>query len=394
MRFNEKNIIFIVSFFIFAGYYLGLSILFNSGQSSLSRFYSVPLRILLMLLMLYYLKENRNKLWNRNFANVLLFYFTILYVIKVLYTESINAPTAHSWFEYIFYYLSYSLLPFVFFSNVDFIKYKNIIIEAIVLSGFLLGIIMMIFFKNFLGASAVGRISNLTYQTGEAIISPIAIAYSGAITVLMCVYKLIYDKNSGIKLLYIILTLIVSFVIFFLGATRGALVAVFFGLISFIYFGNMKQRMLLIALSVIATPFILYGIEATGSAIFDRTLDSISTGDSSGREILWEEAIREFIKYPIVGGRIEVSGIYPHNLIIEVLMGTGLVGFVLFMSFLIILFKKGVALIKENHEFLIVFMLFVCGLSLHFFSSSITSAITLFSALGMFNSYKIFNENT
>ena len=41
---------------------------------------------------------------------------------------------------------------------------------------------------------------------------------------------------------------------------------------------------------------------------------------------------------PVLGGSIEVSGIYPHNIILEVLMSTGIIGFMLFVYLFITAF--------------------------------------------------------
>ena len=48
-----KKIVFLVSFFTYSGYYAGLAIIFSLNLTTLSRYYSIPLRIVLALAMIY-----------------------------------------------------------------------------------------------------------------------------------------------------------------------------------------------------------------------------------------------------------------------------------------------------------------------------------------------------
>ena len=390
MKSNKIDIliIFIVSFFLYSGYYVGLMFFYNARIPEISRLYSIPLRLVLFVLMTYYVIKNFARLQNNKAVYLLLSLFSFLYIVKVIYTASIGASTAKSWYEYIFFYLSYALMPFLFYSAVNFIRYKSIILNALIFSGFLLGIYTIYTFGAVLSSGGVGRLSMLTYETGEAVISPLALAYSGAITILLSVYRIMYEKARGIKLLYYIVTIILSFTMFFLGATRGALLVVLLGSLAFVYFGNLKRKLIFIVLFVIAIPFIIYGVELTGSAIFDRATSTIETGDASGRELLWAEAYQEFTEYPILGGRIEVSGVYPHNIFLEILMATGIVGFLLFVPILIILFRGGYLLLNNSkiHFYFIPMLIFIWGISQHMVTGALWSAITLFTSLGMFNS--------
>lgn len=379
----ENKIIYIISFFLFSGYYVGLSMLFATGNSELSRYYSIPLRVILCILMLYFIKNNYTKI--RRGATSLVLLFSLLYVLKVLYTEGLGWEMRNHWLEYIFYYTSFCLLPFTFYSLVDFKKHINTILSALIFSGFLLGGLSLFVFKDVLQSGGIGRISQLTYETGEAVISPLALAYSGALTIILCLYKLIYENITKKEKTYLLVTIILSFILFFLGSTRGALLAVLLCLLSFLYFGNLRNKLRFTFLFILGIPLVIYGVEATGSAIFKRSQATLETGDSSGREPLWNAAIDEFISNPILGGRIEVSNIYPHNIFLEVLMATGIIGFILFMIFLLKSFKKGFNAAKINRIYTIPFFIFICAISQHMFTGALWGAIMLFAALGMMN---------
>lgn len=144
--------------------------------------------------------------------------------------------------------------------------------------------------------------------------------------------------------------------------------------------------MYLILLVLISTPLFIYLINFTGSSIIKRTSSTLETGDASGRLQLWDEAFREFLANPLIGGRIEVSGIYPHNIFLEIAMATGIIGLFLFLIILLKSIKSGREKIKISPMFMIPFLIFICGLAQHFFSGALWGAIMLFSGLGLLNS--------
>lgn len=60
---NTKLEIFLVvfmTFFIFAGYYVGLTLILATGNVQYSRYYSVPLRILQFLIAIIYILNYKN----------------------------------------------------------------------------------------------------------------------------------------------------------------------------------------------------------------------------------------------------------------------------------------------------------------------------------------------
>lgn len=382
----ERHIVYSVSFFLFSGYYLGLSLFFISGYQAFSRFYSIPLRAILSALMLYYIFRNISLLRRSSVICYLLLCFSIVYIVKILHSEASNVFLGRDWYEYIFYYLSFSVLPFLFYSSVDFVKYHKYMLSAFMLSGLLLGIISVVAFWDVILSGGVSRISMLTYETGESVISPLALAYSGAITILICLYQLVFQKVSKLHFFYIVLTFLISIVIFLLGATRGALLALVLGCVSLLYFASFNKKIIFSIILMLCIPIIKVGINLTGSGIVDRTVSTVETGETSGRDRHWANAFSEFASHPFIGGRIEIGGIYPHNIFLEVLMATGAIGMVLFIVITASSLFNGIKKVKSNRLFLISFIVFICGVSQHMVTGSLWGAITLFSSLGMFNS--------
>lgn len=381
---TSKNIVSFVSFFLYAGYYIGILLLFIFKAGSLSRFYSIPLRLLLCLLMILFIKENFNKLKNNSIVLALLVAFSFLYFFKILYTANMGWVTSVNWLNRTFFYLSYCFFPFVFFSTVNVKLYHKQIVNALILSGFILSLLSIYYFSNQILSGSIGRIGS-NKDTDESTISPLALAYSSVLTIAMCVYKLLFDTPKLRGKIYLCFVVLTSIVLFLIGSTRGALVAVMFCVLAFIYFGDAKRKLVSIFLVLISTPLVGWAIEFTGSSILDRTTKAVEEGDTSGREGLWNDAIQEFLNNPILGGRVEVSGIYPHNIFLEISMATGMIGLLIFICFLFSILYKTVKYTKLNKEYIIPILIFTCGIALHNFSGSLYASIVVFSSLGMMN---------
>jgi hypothetical protein len=384
---SEKKWVYVLSFFSFAGYYLGLALILSFGYLEFSRYYSIPLRISLMIIMLMLILKNIHR-GVKQFSEIypaLLVIFSMLYIIKVIISEANYSKfLSRSWYEYIFYFISYSLLPFITFSSINFEKYKKTILNAFIFCGFVLSVLSLYLYRNIL-TMGLGRISMIKYEFPKMeTLSPLTLSYCGVLTIVLCVYKLIYQKTNGFKQkAYFYITIILSFVIFFLGASRGSLVALLLSFTFLIYHASTRNRSRILILCVVALPLIMYGVEATGSAIFIRTEELIETGEAGGRLELWSKAFEEFKNNPILGGRIEVSGIYPHNIFLEILMATGIIGFTLFSIVFIKSVKKGLNLIKKDKYYMFPFLILITGITLNMFSGSVYDAILLFISMGM-----------
>jgi len=383
----EKLTVSLVSFFLYPGYYFGLSFLYLYGLSDKSLlYYTLPLRLFLSGLMMFYIVRNFHLIAWSKLRTLSLIAFSYIYIAKIIYSDSGGWSMSKNWYEFIAYYVVYFLIPFFFFSSISFPKHKQTILNMILFSGLLLGLVSVYVFSEVLASGSVVRVSRWTFESKESVISPLSLAYSGALTLMLCVYKLIYERHSAFVKSYIALVMVLSLLLFYLGATRGALLAILLSLSAFFYFGTMRHKMKFIVALVILAPVILYGAERTGSAVFNRAKKTVDDGHTSGRDPLWNAAFEEFYLNPVVGGRIEVSNVYPHNLILELLMGTGIVGTFIFLLFLLTNVKRGGALASEDTIYLVPLLIFICSFSQHMVSFSIYGAMMLSQPLGMFSS--------
>ncbi|SMG20144.1 O-antigen ligase family protein [Arenibacter troitsensis] len=381
-----KRLIFIIAFFVYSGFYAGLAILLSFNLSGVSRLYSVPTRVLIAFLMLIVIHQSRNRLIkNNNYHYLVLFtVFWVFYLIKTLYTEyfSKGYELGKTWYEYPMYALIYVVIPFLAFYTIDIEKYKKTIINGFISSGFLLGIASITLYGKYL-MQGIGRLSMVRYQSNEEVLNPLILSYAGVLTIVLCIYKLMnLKRNNKFQIIYLSTNIVLSFIMFLLGSSRGSLIAIMLTIPIFISFSALKQKVKFITLSILSIPVIIWAMEASGSSLFERMGNTVED-KGGGRESLWKDAFAHFLDNPIFGGKIEIGGIYPHNFLLEIVMATGIIGLMLISP----IFIKGIILIKnhtkKNKSYLFVLLLLIIGLIQHLFTGSIYMAILLFVPLGM-----------
>ena len=381
-----KKLVYILSFFTFSGFYAGLAFIYSLNLSEFSRFYTVPLRVLLAIIMISIISKNRKKIaQKKNNKYLMLFlFFWIMYILKVLYTEADLSIKllGKLWYEYILYAIIYVIIPFLTFYLLDFKKYKNQILEGFIFSGFVLGAVSLFLYGKYL-ISGVGRLNNVRYITGEEVLSPLALSYSGVLTIVLCIYKLLIDKNTTKKyFFYLFLTITLSFLMFLLGSSRGSVIALLLTIPLFIGYSPLKQKIKFITTFLISIPFIFWAMEISGSSLFNR-IENTTKDDGGGRGSLWTKALDHFLEYPLLGGHIEINGIYPHNFVIEILMATGVIGLVTITPVVYKGFKLGFILSKKDKTHLFVLLILIVGFAQHLFSGGIYTSIALFTPLGI-----------
>lgn len=384
-----NKIIYILSFFLFSGYYIGLEIIISLGRTDISRFYSIPIRIIQFLGMFYLIYRGIKKGLKID-SIFFIISFCILYFLKVFYTENTpiegnEQPLKNNWAEYIFYYFVATFLPILAFASFNFKEYSKYVINGIIFSSFIFALVSIYIYYDAIG-SGVGRISLLVYEdpSQESTISPLALSYGSGLGISLCLYSLFFEKKSFWNRIYLFAVIGVSLVIFFMGSSRGALVAILLSVVCLFLFSNYKNKIIAAIFIFVSIPLSFILSEKIGSNLFERTDDALSSGDTSGRNELWQDALNQFANSPIFGGRIEVSGIYPHNMFLEVMMATGIVGIILFcIPFFKCLFN-GIKFSNEDKIYLIPLIIFINGFSQNMFSGAIYNMTLLSVGYGIF----------
>lgn len=179
------------------------------------------------------------------------------------------------------------------------------------------------------------------------------------------------------KKMMFILIMIISFMVLILGASRGALLATFLGLICF-QLGTSKVKLKAISNILIFMSLIFISVMFAPTEYLDRIMQKFSAISESGkligsRELLWESRINEFKTSPIIGigfgnmieelndyGINESGGIESGSSWGMILSMSGLLGFSIFLFFI---FNRIKSVLKSQNN---IFNGFIFGLLLFF----------------------------
>jgi O-antigen ligase len=394
-----KKIHFLIAFVTFIGYFIGLTLVVKLNFPS--RYYSVPIRFFVAFLMLILIIKAKNK-FPLNSSNLLFAYFWLIYLfssIRYFLFDNLNVSYLLDIFGYS---IIYSILPFIFYSN-SALQIQRIQIKfAIILSGFFLSIIAFFqYWGDFINAG-VSRLGNVVYYEGEdyKYLSDLALSYSASLIMGLSIYNIFYEESNlsrKIKNLFIILVALIPFL---LGSSRGSIFSLLFPFFFFIFF---KKKKSLFRSVVITFSFVLFGIVAFfiaqnfGSSAFTRVFtiasDIDSGSDSAARLDIWYTSILQFLNSPIFGDYVlnRKWNFYPHNIFVEVLMSTGIIGFLPFCILIYYAFKKSIKIIKFSPQDSWITIIFLQGFMMSSFSGSVTDNIILWAGMGLVFSVNNFN---
>lgn len=393
-----EKLVFLITFFSYSGYYAGLSFVVGTGNESLSRYYSIPLRIVLSALMVLVIINNRKNL--NKFKYPVIFYCMVCFWVIYLFNAYANfgdITYMRSVTEYIFYGLSFCVLPFFCFCSLPLYKFNHLIMKAYILSGLFLSLISIYLYRSIF-FSGLSRISAVQYHDPDfSFVSPLALSYSAALTMAVCVSCWLSEPLTKNYKRIIILSFLVSIPIFLLGASRGSVIALSSSFIIFYLYSGAQLRRKISLLFFVLLAMLIVGAEITGSGVFTRlfeTKQAINEGGSSASRLdTWVEGFRLFWKSPVIGGSLEVQGTYPHNFVVECLMATGLIGFVLLMTIIVSGTKFGFS--KKNMPLgLFSLAMLLQALVQYSFSGAIYTATLLFISLGMVYSFWNYESRT
>jgi hypothetical protein len=394
-----RKLVFIVTFFSYMGYYATLAIFISAGYIEQSRIITIPIKLFITLLMLfaiikygYPIKHNSKK---RMFY-ILFFLFWILYFFRVFENYIFAANLSRQWYEYIYYALSSCILPFMFYSLGIMGEYKETILRAFIFSGFILGLVILYLYGSIFVLN-IGRLSMLKSLTGESTLSPLALSYSGALTLFLCVFQLIKNKNQNFLIrTYLLTNIVLSFIMLFLGASRGSVVAVFISLLILFYFFDIKKKIYTVIVAIIMIPILSWGALKTGSSIFQRTGGTFEGENIGIRFELNNAGLDIFYDSPFFGKQIELvnvagfDNIWPHNFVTEIMMSTGIIGLLLFLSILLYGLRKSLFMAKLNINYLWIPILLFQAIIQYLFSTPFYNAVLLFIPLGII--FSLFNN--
>lgn len=363
-------------FFTFSGYYVLLMLCNNLIGIQYSRYFTIPIRILIIFFLYLCLRLlGKNREINEP-ALIAFSLFSFLYITRIIVEMLKNSRYSISNETFLFYYLAFGFIPFLLlFYKKNYELDQKLYKYAILSSGVLLSVLSLVFYRDLIGT--VGRIS-AALSKDENYISPLALSYSGAMTMGVAVSLLLSGNLSKKARIIMIALALISCIPFFLGASRGSVLALLLPFIVFIFKQKNKAKSLYLSVVMVFATFIIVLLsEFFGSSVISRFTNiekDVSSGNSSAeRTEIWELAFNHFLNHPIFGHSLEIPeyGNYPHNIIIEVLLTTGILGFFPFVYLLFIGYKRSVYLFENRPEIAWIGIIFMQSFIQNLFSGSI-----------------------
>jgi len=391
----SNRIIQILFFLLFGGYY---SVHLLSTQNSLifssSTFNKLSRLLILIFILILWFEKKKIKITK---SLQLFLMFSSAYLIRIIYEMIFTGNIYHiNTSNFLLYFLSFVFIPFLFLININFNVDKILLIEkAIKVSCIFFSLLVVLYFKD-LFAENIGRISSVIGRDDENYISPLSLASIGSYGILLTTLQLLTSKNNKIiRILYNIGILLICSVPFFLGSSRGALIALLFTVFILIIMNSSGNKINIVLFIALILFFSLSVSSYLGSNLFDRVLaiqsDYDSGSSSAIRVEIWKTSFYQFVNNPIFGNSLESDfrGYKPHNIFLEVLVTTGIIGFLPFIYLIYTTIRKSLLLLKIKSSASYMSLIFIFTLIVSNFSGGLYSASILFISMSIILNMKI-----
>lgn len=397
--FKNKNsfLLYVIFFLSFVGFYIIVLLLVSLNLTDQTRLVTIPTRLLLGLCLGGLVLLNRRK---SHPALMVFSLFAIAYFFRILLDSYLGNKSYQSTSSILFYFISFAIVPFFAVSSFKLHEdYLKVIRKSISFSSLIFAVLAIFSYQQFIGT--VGRLTSSTGGGDDSVISPLILSYCSTLGIGVAISYVMYNKTSLFTKLLAVITIGLSVVPFFLGATRGALIALF---IPFVVMVAAKRNLIFLikslAILVLALIAVVYLDSALNSGLIDR-ITNISTdidqsNNSAVRLIMWQNSLEQFMNNPIIGDKLAVDGFdgyYPHNIVLEVLQATGIVGFIPFAILLIKAFLSVFRLFRLNKKYSWIGVIFLQSFCQNMFSGSIYLAAWFWVSMALVFSFDTYAKN-
>lgn len=346
-----------------------------------TRVVTIPLRVFINVCLLLLFFTNYRTI-RFKWHTFLYLCFSTFYLLRIIADINYNYSYYISHHEVLQYYFSFSFIPFISCSLIRLNQPEvKRLINALICSSFIFAILAVAFYHDL-----VGVIGRMTVNTGgEAAISPLILSYCSTLIIGVLSTFLLFNKSTINQRVIILIAIILSIVPFFLGASRGSLVALFVPLLCLV-FAQRTAKIKYIYMLLFSFFILVYLNTKFDSSLLNRFLGLTDGVEAAGaRMTIWESSFSQFSRHPLLGDKLEVNGWggYPHNIFLEVLQTTGIIGFLPF----ILLVGYGLSIsfkILRNHKiYAWLPMVFLQALMQNLFSGAIHTAAWFWTSLGL-----------
>ncbi|MGG5599555.1 O-antigen ligase family protein [Myroides sp. C8-3] len=384
-----SKIVFAIVFLTFLGFYLILLLANSFSPLGQNRALSIIIRMIIggLLILIPFSRVFRKRMLNNVFLTKYFVVFSVVFLFRFIVDFNNETTYYIPYSNLLFYFISFCFLPFFILHRLE-LNSRDLqsIFKALLYSGLLFAILSIYYYGKF-----VGSVSRLTaVETGEEVLSPLILSYCSSLIIGVMMFYVFFNKTTKKTLLLISTCIILSIVPFFLGASRGALVAVFLPIVLFVFVTKKRIYKLYIILIVLllgfGVTFLDSYLESGLIGRFSNTAQAIGDeSDSAIRLRIWESSLQQFVNNPFLGDKLQMnfSNHYPHNVFVEVLQAFGLVGFIPFSILVIVCINYCIKMFKNYQDYAWISIIFLQALVQGFFSGSIFTSAWLWSSMAL-----------
>lgn len=206
---------------------------------------------------------------------------------------------------------------------------------------FILKVIYILFFAVLLLNVIIGiEYNHQGRSSGILATYSISFGHYGVTLSLLSLYYLFFKTETfTAKVLLYVSGFFLGLYILYASATRGPLVSLIVASGYILYVKTNIRYFIVLNVFILLLILFLFWLDleigtSTGNTFFNRLNSMIVSGNSSGREVIYKNALSIFRNNPIFGGPFLLKdGTYAHNFIIDIVMSMGVFGLFVFMGF-------------------------------------------------------------
>lgn len=324
-----------------------------------------------------------------------LVFFLIFYLLRIIWdTYVLQITTFHSLIEIYSFYLGGIFFPVIaIIIAFKYISPKKIYFQIFYVLA-LTNILMLYYFlsqKGFaLSPDMLMFRAEITGADEEvSVLNPISFGLYGGYLMLFCLWSLLIIKNnfSGITIKLLYFLFFIGLVNLILSTSRGPFLFTVIGIVflMFVHFNktkfNVKYWLKLLSICFGITVFFVLVFqylnkEGIDIGVFDRvfsTVENMQSGEKEERNYFFAEALTMFYNSPVLGDQVVLrsTGGFPHNVILEVLMATGVIGFILYFLILVSLILNFISFKSYSEYYSLIMGLFILSLGMSFTSGNL-----------------------
>lgn len=370
---NTRQFTFETFFLIFVtvGYVLFSSFAIPLGIEN-TRIFAVPYRVAVALFSVYFIIKGFPRLKSAALPVTSIIIFWALYFFKCWYSfknDQYELQVLNQVDETYIRILLIAFLPSVALVMMDYAK-VNLKTAA-------LWCFRILFFMLLL--NAVYGLANMENGRMPHIFSIYYISYGhlGTSLVLISLFFLLFKKDNQWRWLWICGILLGCYIVVEGFARSPFLALVVCTLVLLVIKRKIKYILIFVLLLGLVIAAIYISVKTGNNTLIfaERVYRWLFEGDNSLRTPLFQRAVSIFMEHPLLGGRVLYEdGMYPHNLFLELLMSSGIIGFIFYFAKFIPLFDTGQYFFKNggNNYHTVFFLLFLQYLTLVMTSYSLT----------------------